>query len=246
MYEQVLKEAKVASALAKRQSALTNLSSSLTKLDKLKEKSVIKLSNFKRLENQVESEIDILRGFQTAFQEALMLSEPALQGTEEVKNDLHNVEELIDSCNEALDDLMDREELKELMQPKSDPAAHDLASIIGAQMGAQMANLVSEQKKTTDGLAQAIASMSANQTKAIGSITASQTKAIGSITANLTKQQDKNIAELIKSKDNTAPKPTQPFFTSKQNDSDFANFKEWFAKFEYFTKNCHDPVNKLE
>ena len=133
---------------------------------------------------------------------------------------------------------MNREELKGLIQTKPDHTAQDLASVIGAQM----ANLVSEQRKTTEGLTQAFASMSANQSKAIGSIT-----------ANLTKQQDKTIAtlickqdELIKSKDNTAPKPTQPFFTSKQNDSDFANFKEWFAKFEYFTKNCHDPVNKLE
>ena len=212
MYDQVLKETKVASVHAKRQAALSKLSLSLTKLDKLKDQSVIKVSTFKRLQGEIEVKIETLEGLQTAFHEALMLSEPALQGTEEVKNDLNNVEELIDSCNEALDDLMDREELKGLMQPKPDPTAQDLASIISAQVKAQ-----------TDGLSQAIATMSANQTKAISSITASQTKAIGSITANLTKQQDKNIAELIKSKENTAPKPTQPFFTSKQNDSDFAN-----------------------
>ena len=139
MFDQVLKETKVASVHAKRQAALSNLSLSLTNLDKLKGQSVVRVSTFKRLETRVESEIDILRGFQTAFHEALMLSEPALQGTEEVKNDLSNVDELIETCNETLDDLMDREELKGLMQPKSDPSAHDLASIIGAQMGAQMA-----------------------------------------------------------------------------------------------------------
>ena len=111
MYDQVLKETKVASVHANRQAALSKLSLSLTKLDKLKDQSVIKVSTFKRLQGEIEVKIETLEGLQTAFHEALMLSEPALQGTEEVKNDLYNVEELIDSCNEALDDLMDREEL---------------------------------------------------------------------------------------------------------------------------------------
>ena len=120
MYDQVLKETKVASVHAKRQAALSKLSLSLTKLDKLKDQSVIKVSNFKRLQGEVEVKIETLEGLQTAFHEALILSEPALQGTEEVKNDLNNVEELFDSCNEALDDLMDCEELKGLIQTKPD------------------------------------------------------------------------------------------------------------------------------
>ena len=151
---------------------MSRLSISLSKLDKLKDQSVIKVSNFKRLQTEIEVKINTLEGLQTAYHRALMLSEPALQGTEEVTNDLNNVEELIDSCNEALDDLMDREDLKELIQTKPDHTAQDLASVIGAQM----ANLVSEQRKTTEGLTQAFASMSANQSKAIGSNTAKSSR----------------------------------------------------------------------
>ena len=151
MYDQVLKEPKVASAHANRQEALSRLSLSLTKLDKLKDQSVIKVSNFKRLQTEIEVKINTLEGLQTAYHRALMLSEPALQGTEEVKNDLYNVDELIETCNETVDDIKDHEELKELKLPLSDHTAHYLASIIGAQLGAKMANLVSEQRKTTDG-----------------------------------------------------------------------------------------------
>ena len=99
MFEQVLKDAKVASALANRQEALTTLSSSLTKLDKLKGQSVIKVSTFKRLQDEIEVKIYTLKVLQTAFHRALMLSEPALHATEEIKKDVSNVEELIETCD---------------------------------------------------------------------------------------------------------------------------------------------------
>ena len=110
MFDQVLKESKVASAHANRQEALNDLSLSVTKLDKLKAQSAIRASTFKRLHAEIEVKTVKLKELQTLFHRALMLSEPALQGSEEVNNDLSNVDELIETCNETLDDLMDREE----------------------------------------------------------------------------------------------------------------------------------------
>ena len=51
MYDQVLKESKVASAHANRLEALNDLSLSVTELDKLKAQSVIMVSTFKSLQN---------------------------------------------------------------------------------------------------------------------------------------------------------------------------------------------------
>ena len=74
MFDQVLKEPKVASAHANRQEALSRLSISLSKLDKLKDQSVIKVSNFRRLQSEIEVKINTLEGLQTAYHRALMLS----------------------------------------------------------------------------------------------------------------------------------------------------------------------------
>ena len=174
MYDQVLKETKVACALANRQEALSALSLSLTKLDKLEEQETFKVSTFKRLVSEVEVRIDQLRGLQTAFHRLILLSEPRLQGSDEVNKDLSNIEDLIDSCYEKLDQMKGREDLKAAFtEVKPDQTPHELSDI-----------LVTLQKNQSEQIETLVKSMSEKQNKAMESMSEKQNKAIASITKN--------------------------------------------------------------
>ena len=68
--------------------------------------------------------------------------------------------------------------------------------------------------------------------------------------------QNQNVADLSKSlvdqiKSHTAssksgPKPAQPKFKPKGNDSDYGEFKDFLSKFEFFTSKCNTNVEKLQ
>ena len=68
--------------------------------------------------------------------------------------------------------------------------------------------------------------------------------------------QNKNVSDLSTSlvnqiKSHTAsskpgPKPTQPKFKPKGNDSDFAEFSSFLSKFEFFIATCTTNVQKLQ
>ena len=58
--------------------------------------------------------------------------------------------------------------------------------------------------------------------------------------------QNKCMDKLVKSHGNSGPKATQPIFTSKNNDSDYANYRDFFSRFEFFVLKCSSNVEKLQ
>ena len=66
------------------------------------------------------------------------------------------------------------------------------------------------------------------------------------LTNQILTKQDENIEKLLKLSNSGAPKPTQPHFKSSQTDADYQNFKEFFSRFEHFTKKVTSPADKLE
>ena len=65
-------------------------------------------------------------------------------------------------------------------------------------------------------------------------------------TAKLLTSQGENIEKILKTSSAGAPKPSQPFFHSKQNDTDYATFKDFLSRFEHFTKKVANGADKLE
>ena len=57
---------------------------------------------------------------------------------------------------------------------------------------------------------------------------------------------NENVEKLLKNTSSAAPKPTQPFFTSKQTDADFSAFSDFWSRFQHFTKKCTNNSDKLE
>ena len=66
------------------------------------------------------------------------------------------------------------------------------------------------------------------------------------LTNKLITKQDENIDKILKNNSSAAPKPSQPYFTSRQIDADFAAFKDFWSRFEHFTKKVASPSDKLE
>ena len=66
------------------------------------------------------------------------------------------------------------------------------------------------------------------------------------LTNQLICKQDENIEKLLKQSGSSAPKPSQPFFTSKQNDTDYAAYKDFHSRFEHFVKKVSNDADKLE
>ncbi|CAL4131185.1 unnamed protein product, partial [Meganyctiphanes norvegica] len=66
------------------------------------------------------------------------------------------------------------------------------------------------------------------------------------LTNKLITKQDENIDKILKNNTSGAPKPSQPYFTSRQIDADFAAFKDFWSRFEHFTKKVVSPSDKLE
>ena len=52
--------------------------------------------------------------------------------------------------------------------------------------------------------------------------------------------------KLVKSHGNSGPKAIQPIFTSKNNDSDYANYRDFLSRFEFFVLKCSSDVEKLQ
>ena len=62
----------------------------------------------------------------------------------------------------------------------------------------------------------------------------------------LVKSQDKSNEKLVKSHGNSGPKASQPVFTSKGNDSDYGNYRDFLSRFEFFVIKCFSNVEKLK
>ena len=68
--------------------------------------------------------------------------------------------------------------------------------------------------------------------------------------------QNKNVSDLSQSLINQlkthtvssskGPKPTQPKFKPKGNESDYGEFKDFLSKFEFFTSKCNTNIEKLQ
>ena len=72
------------------------------------------------------------------------------------------------------------------------------------------------------------------------------TKVLKSQSETTVKVVDKMLKEFSHKDNSAAPRPSQPFFTSKQTEADFAAFKEFLKKFEHFTSKCISKTAKLE
>ena len=60
---------------------------------------------------------------------------------------------------------------------------------------------------------------------------------------------DKNLAAVVKShasNSKSGPKPAQPKFKPKGNDSDYGEFKDFLSKFDFFKAKCSTKVEKLQ
>ena len=92
----------------------------------------------------------------------------------------------------------------------------------------------------------------ASQNKNMNDVVASQTQNL----TNVIDAQNKNVSDLSQSLINQlkthtvssskGPKPTQPKFKPKGNDSDYGEFKDFYSKFEFFTSKCNTNVEKLQ
>ena len=198
VYEQVLRESKVAAAYANRQEALGSLGVSIDKLDNLKSLETIPFNRFNRLKHELQVKMEKLGDLQSAFHKAVLLSEPQLQGTDEVKKDLINIEELIDSCKDSLDECKERDEIKDAMKnikPESVPS--EISSVLS--------DIKNNQHELINNL---VTSLSIKQRENMQTV-------VTNLSTALTSKQTENIEKLVKTNSSAAPKPIQPIFTSR-------------------------------
>ena len=172
---------------------------------------------FSRLKAEIKNRVDDLNQTQKSFIKLIFLSEPCLKDSDEVKNDSKSIDDTIDSCYDILDELGERKEIQEGLsgsKPESEPI--DLASILN------------------DTITKLSVQQDQNLTKLATQLATRQDDKISHLVNSLSTKQDENTEKLVKSNSSSAPKPVQPFFTSKENDSDYSNYRDFWTRFFFF------------
>ena len=99
-------------------------------------------------------------------------------------------------------------------------------------------NLVASQNKNINDV---VASQNKNLTQNLTDVIAAQNKNVSDLSQSLVNQLKTHTASSTK-----GPKPAQPKFKPKGNDSDYGEFKDFYSKFEFFTSKCNTNVEKLQ
>ena len=228
-YEQVIRETKVAPALASRQESLVSFGVTVGKLKQLNSQDTVAIRRFTRLETEMRNRVEDLRKSQNSFVKLVLMSEPSLIESKDLKADIKDIDGQIEAGCDILDELRDREDVSEgLKASVPDPVPIDFANVLN------------------DTITQLSIKQDENLSKLATQLSSKQDEKMAKLVDSLSTKQDANTEKLVKSNSSHAPKPTQPFFTSKQNDSDFSNFKDFWSRFEFFTKKCSSNAEKLE
>ena len=224
-FEQVLRENKAASAYANRQEAFHTLGTTIAKLDKLSTQENVGFPRFSRLEKELEINISRLRELNGILVRALLASEPSLMGDAGMKKDSDAVESAIDTSLDKLDTMRQRSEIQQALQgskPVPD-GTENLTEILKYMQD--------ENAKQSKQMSDLISNLSKNQSD--------------NITSLMTKQ-DENMGKLVKNNSSAAPKPVQPMFKSRENDTDYENYRDFLPRFEHFVNRVATDKHKLE
>ena len=227
-FTDLIKTGKIKAAFLKRNATLKELSRKALSIDEL-DKETPNVTTFSRLETNANNSLDELKTINIELDILLESENPDIANDESYIADQKQLRKQEFSVFDTIENYIRLLHSKEIeyppeVKPVTLPA--DLSDILN--------NLVASQNKN-------ITDVVASQSKNLTDVIDAQNKNVSDLSQSLVNQLKTHTA--LSSK---GPKPTQPKFKPKGNDSDFAQFSSFLSQFEFFIVNCRTNVQKLQ
>ena len=217
-FSELIKGKYVKPAFLRKQAAVADIERHIQAIDGL-DTEVPNARSFNRVEVAAKESLEELKGAIKDLDILLYDSQPDIRTDEDYKADQILVRDVQFKLYKAIDDYIDLLTAKKIQYPPDMPQAPapnpgDLADVL-AQLAQSQAQLV---KCQTDNAKATAAQLAAHA------------------------DQHKETINTLSKHGTSGPKAMQPFFSPKNNESDFQSFRDFMQRFDFFVARCTDAV----